>query len=212
MDINPAYSCLLGRSWIHVVRVVPLTIHQRLKFVVEGQLIIVSREEDILVNCPSSTPYVEAAEESLETTFQSFEVVSYASVESLPTQPYLSSAALMAARMMLGHGYEPVMGLGRNSNGVTSLVEFKEKHGRFGLGYKPICANVRRSALERKGRSMGQQQGPQVKETPPSHISESFVSTGWRCEGRLAMIHDEVPLEHSNWVQLCLPEFEIENW
>ena len=58
-------------------------LHQKLKFMVEGRLVIVSGEEDILVSCPSSIPYVEAAKESLETTFQSFEVVSKASVESL---------------------------------------------------------------------------------------------------------------------------------
>ena len=53
MDINPAYSCLLGRPWIHSVGVVPSTLHQKLKFVVEGHLVIVSGEEDILVSCPS---------------------------------------------------------------------------------------------------------------------------------------------------------------
>ena len=63
MDINLAYSYLLGRPWIHVVGVVPSMLHQRLKFVVEGQLITVSGEEDILVSCPSFMPYVEAVEE-----------------------------------------------------------------------------------------------------------------------------------------------------
>ena len=53
MDINPAYSCLLCRPWIHSVRVVPLMLHQKLKFVVEGQLVKVLEEEDILVSCPS---------------------------------------------------------------------------------------------------------------------------------------------------------------
>ena len=97
MDINPGYSCLLGRPWIHAVGVVPSTLHQRLKFVVEGQLIIVSGEEDILVSCPSSMPYVEAAEKSLEMAFQSFEVVRNASVKSLPVQPSSSNAMLMVA-------------------------------------------------------------------------------------------------------------------
>jgi len=69
MDINPAYSCLLGRPWIHSVGVVLSTLHQKLKFVVEGRLVIVSGEEDILVSCPSSMPYVEAVEESLEMAF-----------------------------------------------------------------------------------------------------------------------------------------------
>ena len=44
MDINHAYNYLLGRPWIHSVGVVPSTLHQKLKFVVEGQLIIVSGE------------------------------------------------------------------------------------------------------------------------------------------------------------------------
>ena len=99
-------------------------LHQKLKFVVEGQLIIVSGEEDILVSCPSSTPYVEASEESLETSFQALEVMSSAYLESPPMQPRLSSTALMVARVMLGHKYEPGMGLGRNGDGTASLVEF----------------------------------------------------------------------------------------
>ena len=86
---------------------------------VEGQLIIVSGEEDILVSCPSSMPYVEAIEESMETSFQALEVVSNAYVESPPVQPCSSGAALMVARVMLGHGYKPKMGLGRNNNGVA---------------------------------------------------------------------------------------------
>ena len=87
MDINPAYSFLLGQPWIHSVGVVPSTLHQRLKFMVEGKLIIVLGEEDILVSCPSSTPYVEAAEESLEMSFQALEVVSNAYVESPQCNP-----------------------------------------------------------------------------------------------------------------------------
>ena len=78
---------------------------------VEGQLVIISGEEDILISCSSSTPYVEAAEESLETSFQALEIVSSAYVESPLVQPRLSGAALMVARVMLRDGYEPEMGL-----------------------------------------------------------------------------------------------------
>ena len=108
-------------------------LHQKLKFVVEGQLVIVSGEEDILVSCPSSTPYVEAVEESLETSFQALEIVSSSYVESPPVQPRLSGATLMVARVMSRDRYEPGMGLGRNEDGMASLVEFTENHGRFGL-------------------------------------------------------------------------------
>ena len=56
MDINSAYSCLLGHPWIHSVGVIPSTLHKKLKIVVEGHLVIVPGEEDILVSCPSSMP------------------------------------------------------------------------------------------------------------------------------------------------------------
>ena len=156
MDINLAYSCLLGRPWIHSVGVVLLTLHQKLKFVVEGRLIIVSGEEDILVSSLSSMPYVEAVEESLETSFQALEVISNAYMESPPVQPCSSGAASMVARVMLGHRYEPEMGLGRNGNGIASLLEFTENRRRFGLGYEPTRADKIRVALKRKERSSAQ--------------------------------------------------------
>jgi len=56
MDILPAYGCLLGRPWIYTAGVVPSTLHQKLKFVVDDKLIIVSGEEDLLVSKPLSSP------------------------------------------------------------------------------------------------------------------------------------------------------------
>ena len=137
MDINPAYSCLLGRPWIHALGVVPSTLHHKLKFAVGGLLVIVSGEEDMLVSCPSLAPYVEAAEESLETAFQSFEVVSCAYMETSPLLPCLSNAALMVARVMLRHGYEPGMGLGKDSHGNADVVDIRGNPYKYGLGMNP---------------------------------------------------------------------------
>ena len=109
--------------------VTPLTLHQKLKFLVKGHLVIVSEEEDILVSCPSSMPYVEAVEESLEMAFQSFEVVRNTSLESLPMWPHISNTAMMVVHVMLGNGYEPRMGLGKNNDGMASLVDIKENRG-----------------------------------------------------------------------------------
>jgi len=97
-------------------------------------------------------PYVEAAEESLETAFQSFEVVSIASIDSLSGQPCLSDTVMMVARVMLGYGYEPGMGLGRNNGSRTSLVSTRGNRGKFGLGYKSTQADIRKSIAERKNR------------------------------------------------------------
>jgi hypothetical protein len=63
MDIHSAYSCLLGRPWIHEVGVVTSTLHQKLKFVKNGKLVIVGGEKAVLVSHLSSFSYVEAEDE-----------------------------------------------------------------------------------------------------------------------------------------------------
>ncbi|KAI5382548.1 hypothetical protein KIW84_070108 [Lathyrus oleraceus] len=63
MDIHPAYSCILGRPWIHEVGVVTSTLHQKLKFVKNGMLVIIGEEKALLVSHLSSFSYVEAEDE-----------------------------------------------------------------------------------------------------------------------------------------------------
>ena len=41
MNIHPAYSCLLGRPWIHEARPVTSILQQKIKFVKNGKLVIV---------------------------------------------------------------------------------------------------------------------------------------------------------------------------
>jgi len=81
--------------------VVPSTLHQKLKYVMGDKLVIVSGEEDILVSGPSSSRYIEAAKEALETAFQSLEIVGNAYVEPFPMNPHLSCTSLMTAKVML---------------------------------------------------------------------------------------------------------------
>ena len=212
MDINPPYSCLLGRPWIHSVGVVPSTLHQKLKFVVEGHLVIVSGEEDILVSCPSSMPYVEAAEESLETAFQSFEVVSISSVDSLFGQPCLSDAAVMMARVMLGNGYEPGMGLGKDNGGITSLIKTQGNRGKYGLGYKPTQADMKRSIAGRKNSGQSSRWRQESEGSPPCHISRSFISAGLGDKGQVVAICEDDGPSTLDLVRPCPPDFQLGNW
>ena len=75
MDISPSYNCLLGRPWIHIARVVPSTLHQKIKFVAEGQLVCASVEEDMIVATSSRAPYMETNEKEMECSFKSLEFV-----------------------------------------------------------------------------------------------------------------------------------------
>ncbi|KAL5127907.1 hypothetical protein HKD37_14G040250 [Glycine soja] len=201
MDINPAYSCLLGRPWIHALGVVPSTLHQKLKFVVGGLLVIVSGEEDLLVSCPSSAPYVEAAEESLETAFQSFKVVRWASVEPSSLLPSLSNAAIMVARVMLRNRFEPGMGLGKDGLGNANVVDIKVNSYKYGLGYEPGMPG-RRNVPSRL----------RADRVWPGRISQCFTSAGMVSEEEVATIEEEFPQDPPSFVQPCHPDSQVGNW
>src|ERR1051325_7622699 len=67
MDIFPAYSCLLGSPWIQVAKAVTSTLHQKLKFLLNNQVVEVSGEEDYLVSHLSEFKYVDVGDEVHET-------------------------------------------------------------------------------------------------------------------------------------------------
>ncbi|KAL5137590.1 hypothetical protein HKD37_10G027938 [Glycine soja] len=190
MDINPPTTVCWGVRGSTQWELFPLHSTK-----MDGHLVIVSGEEDILASCPSSMPYVEAAEESLETAFQSFEVVSISSVDSFSGQACLSDVAVMMARVMLGNGYEPGMGLGKDNDGMTNLINAKGNRGKYGLGYKPTQADIKRSIAGRKSGSQSSWSRQEGEGSPPCHISRSFISAGLGDEGQVVAIYeDDVPM------------------
>ena len=74
MDIVPAYSCLLGRPWIHEVGAVTSTLHQKLKFVREGKIVIINGEQALLISHLSSFSIVEEDEAAVRTQFQALTI------------------------------------------------------------------------------------------------------------------------------------------
>ncbi|XWS54054.1 hypothetical protein CRYUN_Cryun10bG0055800 [Craigia yunnanensis] len=75
MNINPSYNCMLGRPWIHMVGAVSSTLHQKVKFMLEEQLISVAAKKDVIPILTTSNPYIEVDGNAMECYFQSLEVV-----------------------------------------------------------------------------------------------------------------------------------------
>jgi len=74
MDIHPSYNMLLGRPWIHEARAVASSLHQRVKFIINGNLVTVKANEVLNTMRNVSVPYVEV-EESKDGNLLAFEVV-----------------------------------------------------------------------------------------------------------------------------------------
>ena len=67
MDIVSAYNCLLGLPWIHKAGVLTSSLHQKLKFICEGKVVIVNGEQALLISHFSSFNIVEADEVTVGT-------------------------------------------------------------------------------------------------------------------------------------------------
>ena len=108
MDIRPLYSCLLGRPWIHNVDVVTSTLHQMLKYPVQGKIITVHGEEEYMISHLNSFRYVELDGEFIETPFQHFEEVpqDVAVTKAVPkiTRPPLRMSSMKDAKAMVEEG------------------------------------------------------------------------------------------------------------
>ena len=116
MDINPSYNCLLGRPWIHMASAVPSTLHQKVKFMVEENLITVVAEENMIVTTTVITPYLEIKENATVCFFRSFEVATTINTKDEPKMlmSHLSQNARMILRQTIGKGAKTRHGLGKN--------------------------------------------------------------------------------------------------
>jgi len=153
-------------------------------------------------------------EEALETSFQALEIVGAAYVEPFKLSPYLSSTSLMIAKTMLKKEYKYGMGLGKDGKGVILPLELVENKGRYGLGYKPIKADKRRTMEERKEISLTKLEGrePKAKGITLCDIKQSFRSTRWINVDQVVAIEKEHGDEDSNFVCPCPPDVQLGNW
>ena len=116
IDISSSYNCLLGRPWIHIAGAVPSILHQKIKFVTEGQLVCVSAEKDMLAATSSRAPYVETDEKAMECSFRFLEFVNamYVREEAKVPMPKLSENTHLGIRQVLGKGARVGKGLGKS--------------------------------------------------------------------------------------------------
>ncbi|KAI5420240.1 hypothetical protein KIW84_044147 [Lathyrus oleraceus] len=137
MDIHPTYSCLLGRPWIHEASDVTWTLHQKLKFVKNGKLVIVVGA--LLVSHLSSFMYVEA-EEEVGTMFQAL------SIENVIQKTWASMSSLKDAQEIVQAG---------DTDNLGRVVEVVENKNRAGLGFEQGTFKKEVKAMQQISRSRG---------------------------------------------------------
>ncbi|XP_039058481.1 uncharacterized protein LOC120202064 [Hibiscus syriacus] len=139
--------------------VVPSTLHQKLKFVIEGRLVCLNAEKDIIASISTTAPYVEIDEDAVECSFRALEFINATFVaerKKIP-KPRLSNCTKMELKMTMGRGAKVGRGLGSRLHGNINPVFHVIKRDRFGLGYHPPLKeklkNVQKSKERRKARA-----------------------------------------------------------
>ena len=182
MDIKPSYNCLLGRPWIHSAGAVPSSLHQKLKLVIEGRLVTIGAEEDIIASVTDDMPYIEADSEAIECSFRSLEFVNATFVIEMSKipEPKISKATSMSLQLTMGKGALPGRGLGKYLQGRVGVPILVNKQDRYGLGYKPNARERRKEMEKKQEKRRAHLGGIEVKWGPITfpHISKTFVSRG----------------------------------
>ncbi|XP_077215929.1 uncharacterized protein LOC143850584 [Tasmannia lanceolata] len=152
LDIKTSFFLLLGRPWLHNVRVIPSTLHQKLKFVRNNKVITVRGDPEPEVGQITSELSTEKSRDVSLTGF-SLEISTISFGEAMNEEiMFLSSTNTQVVKIMRKYGYVPGAGLGRNLQGPTEWPELKAVDGVFGLGYQPTQKEVqemRRYMLKR---------------------------------------------------------------
>uniref|UniRef100_A0A2N9F2H4 Reverse transcriptase/retrotransposon-derived protein RNase H-like domain-containing protein n=1 Tax=Fagus sylvatica TaxID=28930 RepID=A0A2N9F2H4_FAGSY len=74
LRINSPYNLLLGRPWLHTVGAMPSSLHQKMKLIIENQLVTILAEKPISIYNDHAVPYINGYEFE-EASFHSFEFV-----------------------------------------------------------------------------------------------------------------------------------------
>jgi hypothetical protein len=132
MDIQAAYSCLLGRPWIHEAGAVTSTLHQKLKFVKNGKLIMVEGEGAQLISHLSSFSFI-SADKVEGTPFQGL------SLENKSAKSKGASiSSLRDAQRIVQDG--PALGRGQ-------VVDLPGNKHREGLGFSSSAKSIKPSTI-----------------------------------------------------------------
>ncbi|RVW15438.1 hypothetical protein CK203_094720 [Vitis vinifera] len=155
LRIPTSFNLLLGRPWIHRVGVIPSSLHQKVKFIHDGRVIVVQSVGDMFI---SVEPVLEISHADNDLFLTGF---TFDEVQTLEMEDFCRDFVAMSfdqhnntvvLDIMRSMSYLLGMGLGRRQHGPSELMAFPDRDIPFGLGFIPTEADYRHMAWLRRER------------------------------------------------------------
>eukprot|EP00261_Vitis_vinifera_P037221 XP_019078464.1 PREDICTED: uncharacterized protein LOC109123373 [Vitis vinifera] len=155
LRIPTSFNLLLGRPRIHRAGAIPSSLHQKVKFIHDGRVVVVQSVGDMFI---SAEPVLEIshADDDLFLTGFTFDEVQTLEMEDLCRDfvalSFDQHSSTVVLDIMRSMSYLPGMGLGRRQHGPSEFMTFPDRDVPFGLGFSPTEADYRHMARLRRER------------------------------------------------------------
>ena len=146
LRILASFNLLLGQPWIHRVGAMPSSLHQKVKFIHEGQIVTVQSVRDMFISAEPMLQINHSDDDLLLTEF-TFDEVQTLEMEDFyrdfVAMSFDQHGSTVVLNMMRGMSYLPGMGLERRQHGPSEFMTIPDHDVPFGLEFVPIEADYR---------------------------------------------------------------------
>ena len=146
LRIPTSFNLLLGRPWIHRVGAIPYSLHQKVKFIHDGQVVVVQSMGDVFISAEPVLQISHTNDDFFLTGF-TFDEVHTLEIEDFcrdfVAMSFDQHSSTVVLDMMRGMSYLPDMGLGRRQHGPSEFMAFPDHDVAFVLGFIPTEVDYR---------------------------------------------------------------------
>lgn len=148
INIPACFNFLLGRPWLHSIKGVSSSLHHKLKFFTNGQLITILGDDDNTENASTINPVLEIQHGENDMLLSGFRVEPLL----LPAGDdfkyricleYNPHGNVNVIQMFNNMHFMPGLGLGRRQQGILEPIVLKKNFPPYGLDYQPSVEELR---------------------------------------------------------------------
>ena len=148
MRIPTSFNLLLGWPWIHRARVIPPSLHQKVKFLHEGKVITIQSTGDTY-STSELVLEISHGDDDLFLTGFTFDEIQTIKVDQFCRDhvvlPFDEPGSTVVLNMMRSMSFLPGLGLGCCQHGFGEFISAVDHDTHFGLGFVPTQGETQSS-------------------------------------------------------------------